>query len=873
MKNVRKWLSLLLALALVFACLPQMSAFAADPSGKCGENLTWRLDTGTGALTISGTGPMSAFPDDTIPWKAYSEQIKSITLESGVTSISEHAFKLCINVTSAVIPYGVKTIGDYAFLNCLSLTNVTIPEGVVSVGMYAFEGCTEMDYAVIPASVTEIKSHAFGFYRGTVFVGEHLDETDLPIEGFTIYGDSGSAAEKYAKQNSIRFVQREGKASIVTFDPNGGTVEPTSLLTDLDGKLESMPIAQKQGQVFIGWWTSPTGGEELDEKAYFLTDTTLYAHWFSGTVPPVQLEYDLIVGGKRVTFSNQSDILGNGVFSFDGENTLTISGNYSSDKEIIVNEGVRGLRIVVEKDSALTSTASNAMRIQADTTITGGRLELNAPSSSKCGIYVFADKNTPSTVTLTLQNADLVVRGAIGISGPLSEHTSKTSLVVDSSNVVSVAQEDGAVCDFGGGITITGCEIEKPAGGKISDDGKSIVDTSGEAAKEVSIGSGIIPFVDISKEQYYYAPVTWAVQHDPQITTGADPTHFSPDKTCTRAQVVTFLWRAKGCQEPTQSDNPFVDVKPDAYYYKAVLWAVERNITNGVDPTHFGPDKGCTRAQVVTFLWRAEGKRDPNKTDNPFTDVKPDAYYYNAVLWAVENRITTGTSPDKFSPDATCTRGQIVTFLYRDLALVNKLLEDDFLMYIEDVFVITGRGVVLTGTVENGVLHPGDQLWVYTNDKETNAPVAIAVTCTAIEAYREVLDEARAGDSIGILIDNQDKSLFSRGDALVGYDVPMYHVTGTVVGDLYLYTKDEGGRHTPIFDSYRPQIVIGTGEAAGTVSNLTAPDGMLMPGHAAFDARISDIALPVVVYPGQTLYIRDGGRTLGEFTVKEIRNG
>ena len=873
MRNTRKWLSLLLALALVFACLPQLSAFAADPSGKCGENLTWRLDTGTGALTISGSGPMSDFPDDTIPWKAYSEQIKTITLESGVTSISDHAFRLCNNATSAAIPYGVKTIGDYAFLNCLSLTSVTIPEGVVSVGMYAFEGCTEMDYAVIPASVTGIKPYAFGFYRGTTHQGEHYYETDFPIEGFTIYGDAGSAAEEYAKQNGIRFVQREGKASIVTFDPNGGTVEPTSLVTDLDGKLESMPVAQKQGQVFIGWWTSPTGGEELDENTYFLTDTTLYAHWFSGTVPPVQLEYDLIIGGKRVTLSNQSDILGNGVFSFDGENTLTVSGNYTSEKEIIVNEDVQGLRIVVEKDSVLTSTGSNAMRIQADTTITGGRLTLNAPSSSMCGIYVYADKNTPSTVTLTLQNADLVVRGAIGISGPFSTYTSKTRLVVDSSDVSITAQEDGAVCDFGGGITIASCTIDSPQGGRISNDVKSIVDANGEAAKEVRIGSGTIPFVDLSKEQYYYEPVMWAVQHDPQITNGTDPTHFSPGKTCTRAQVVTFLWRAKGCQEPAQTDNPFVDVTPDAYYYKAVLWAVERNITNGVDPTHFSPDKGCTRAQVVTFLWRTEGKREPRKTDNPFTDVKPDAYYYDAVLWAVENRITTGTSPDKFSPDSTCTRGQIVTFLYRDLALINKLLEDDFLMYVEDVFVITGRGVVLTGTVENGVLHPGDKLRVYTYEKETNAPVSIAVTCVSIESSRVIQDEARTGDSIGILIDNQDKSLFSRGDALVGPDVPMYHVNGTIVGDLYLYTKDEGGRHTPIFDSYRPQVFIGTKEVAGTVSNLPAPDGMLMPGNTAFDAQISGLAQPVVVYPGQKLYIRDGGRTLGIFTVKEIRNG
>ena len=166
---------------------------------------------------------------------------------------------------------------------------------------------------------------------------------------------------------------------------------------------------------------------------------------------------------------------------------------------------------------------------------------------------------------------------------------------------------------------------------------------------------------------FYYDPVLWAVGHTPQITNGVDPTHFSPDATCTRGQVVTFLWRAKGCPEPTKTDNPFADVKEGAFYYKAVLWAVENGVTNGVDPTHFGPNQGCTRGQVVTFLWRAEGQPKPGSDANPFADVK-GGFYYNAVLWAVEKNITKGTDATHFSPDKTCTRGQIVTFLYRATA-------------------------------------------------------------------------------------------------------------------------------------------------------------------------------------------------------------
>ena len=174
------------------------------------------------------------------------------------------------------------------------------------------------------------------------------------------------------------------------------------------------------------------------------------------------------------------------------------------------------------------------------------------------------------------------------------------------------------------------------------------------------------PFTDVSAGKYYYDPVLWAVNHEPQITNGTSPTTFEPEKTCTRGQVVTFLWRAMGCPEPKSTKNPFTDVKPGEYYYKAVLWAVENRITNGTSDTTFSPGNPCTRAHVVTFLWRAHGE-PPAGSRSPFTDVPGGQYYTDAVLWAVSKNITNGTSATAFSPNNPCTRGQIVTFLYRDL--------------------------------------------------------------------------------------------------------------------------------------------------------------------------------------------------------------
>ena len=169
-------------------------------------------------------------------------------------------------------------------------------------------------------------------------------------------------------------------------------------------------------------------------------------------------------------------------------------------------------------------------------------------------------------------------------------------------------------------------------------------------------------FVDVATGSYYEDAVDWAVENG--ITKGTDDTHFSPDGICTRAQAVTFLWRTAGSPKPEIRTMPFTDVPVGSYYYDAVLWAVENGITKGTSDTTFSPNMTCSRAQIVAFLWRSE-KSPAAGTANPFADVKSTAYYADAVLWAVKENITKGTTNTTFSPDADCTRAQIVTFLWR----------------------------------------------------------------------------------------------------------------------------------------------------------------------------------------------------------------
>ena len=169
-------------------------------------------------------------------------------------------------------------------------------------------------------------------------------------------------------------------------------------------------------------------------------------------------------------------------------------------------------------------------------------------------------------------------------------------------------------------------------------------------------------FTDVLRGKFYSDALVWAVENG--VTAGTTANTFSPNRTCTREQVMTVLWKAMGSPEPSLEENPFTDVPAEKYYCKPILWACQKGVTSGVSPTVFGVGMGCTRAQVVTFLYAAAGKPELTDLENPFEDVQETDYYYEAVLWAYQNGITSGITATTFGPKKTCTRAQIVTFLY-----------------------------------------------------------------------------------------------------------------------------------------------------------------------------------------------------------------
>ena len=402
---------------------------------------------------------------------------------------------------------------------------------------------------------------------------------------------------------------------IVTFDANGGTgsMEPVTVEEGSRYPLPACGFIPPVNMQFSGWALSADGSVIADGAIMVTSNITLYAIWEPVPVNEFVVFFD---GNGGTPAVSSMTTIGHRLAFLPG---AFRSGSYRFDGWYTERNGG-------ELITTSTVFAANTI-VYAHWTYTGG--------SGGSGGYV---------------PGYYIIRATAGAGGSITP-----------SGDVSVRA--------GANQTFT---ITPNRGYAVSDvkiDGRSIGAVRSYTFENISASHTIevqfrvrSSFVDVPSGSYYEDAVDLAVANG--ITTGTDAAHFSPDGICTRAQAVTFLWRAAGRPAPESRTMPFTDVPADSYYYDAVLWAVENGITKGTSSTTFSPDNTCTRAQIVTFLWRSE-QSPAAGSSNPFTDVSADAYYADAVLWAVKEAITTGTTRTTFSPDAECTRAQIVTFLWR----------------------------------------------------------------------------------------------------------------------------------------------------------------------------------------------------------------
>ena len=552
---------------------------------------------------------------------------------------------------------------------------------------------------------------------GYTFVGWYTDAActkgELPKDDNGIYTATGSknGTVYYAKwQLANNFVA-------ITYNSNMAGESSKVIATAKNGTaFASANLFTRAGYSFNGWNTETNGkGTAYNAGASIPTSAnlTLYAQWtldkptISGTTTAVY--------GKEVTLTANTAASGASYQWYKDSKEIPKATTDSLTLTNVADSGAYTVKITVAPDAATSepttvtiTKAAPTIDITADqTSLTGsGTVKLTVTSNGvpKAGtVAVTCDgitvtENTDGTFSAALPNETKTYTFTASYDGDanhekasdtcqvsVTRHTSSSSSSNPTYSVTTPSKSengkvslDKSTAKKGDTVTVT---VTPDAGYQL--DKLTVTDKNGNVLKLTDKGDGkysftmpdgkvevkavfakevkTSPFDDVSADAYYYKAVQWAQEKG--ITDGISSNLFGPKQPCTRSQIVTFLWRAAGSPEPKGTAAGMTDVVPGSYYAKAVAWAVENGITTGTAEGTFSPDATCTRAQAVTFLARAQNAKATGKT--AFSDVPADSYFADAVAWAQANGVTTGTSETTFSPDSDCTRAQIVTFLYR----------------------------------------------------------------------------------------------------------------------------------------------------------------------------------------------------------------
>ena len=408
----------------------------------------------------------------------------------------------------------------------------------------------------------------------------------------------------------------------VSFDANGGTGTMADV-TGISGSytLPANGFTAPAGQQFKGWATSASGTVITDASITVSADTTLYAIW----EPIPATEYTITFNGNGGTPSDSyMTTVGKKLSSLP---TATRSGSYSFDGWYTSG----GTQITTAYVFSANTT------VYAHWTYTGGGGG-GGGSSHSSSYTITVDKTENGTITVSPKSASKGDTVTITVKPDKGYELDTIKVLDKDGGKVKLTEKNGKYTFAmpGSKVTVKGKFVE-------------------EAPEQI--------FADVPVDAYCYEAVKWAASEG--ITGGIGNNLFAPGRPCTRGQIVTFLWRAAGSPAP-KSMSSFADVPADAYYAKAVAWAVENGITGGTGDGKFSPDTTCTRAQAVTFLYRASGSPAVSGSA-AFSDVAANAYYADAVKWAEKNGITGGIGGGLFGSDNNCTRAQIVTFLYRSV--------------------------------------------------------------------------------------------------------------------------------------------------------------------------------------------------------------
>ena len=733
---MKKNICLLLAVLLLLCMAPQVSAAQVVETGSCGENATYTLYS-DGRLVIGGTG---AIRNDAFRWR---QDLTSVEIENGITDIGDFAFEVCSGITSLKLPDSLKTIGQGAFASCSSLTgtlvipdsvtslcgshdpvestlgafdrctgltgvvigsgvtaipygllsgcgnlrSVTMPDSITVIASYALSACHRLNYIEIPAAVASIGPMAFVndySLTGVVFKGSAPD-----MDGPFFCGSFNAVGFYPAGDESWTDVWEGNLISLMpyTVDSQGAFIPQAP---DEEMALWRLYLLQEQ---------YPEGTAYGDNFSYIINGNFITGYGseaFAFQVSDALCDY-LPLGEVRAVDAaavHAGDILYFGeecctVVAVSGD-TVTVAGAEDTVyygrtltlDQVNTATGIRA-RVGVAVYPGLVDPALDFVLEDLPTTMPSEQQVYNTilaledsfpegmPYSSKNHFYtktkppIYYQDGVPCIVNIAGHGCSAFAY----IVSDLCFGNLPARYVLAADMEYDELKVGDSLVGYGHQVVILEVQPEYivVVEGNYNETihwGRTLTreEVQGHYDLYTRYPAGY-PFTDIPEGGFYYKPVLWAVKRG--ITNGISATEFGPNAPCNRAQIVTFLWRAAGSPEPTAAENPFVDVQAGSFYEKAVLWAVEQGITTGTDADHFSPNAVCNRATVVTFLYRAAKSPAVENGSNPFTDVPADTWYTAPVLWAVEQGITNGLSAAEFGPHASCNRAQIVTFLYR----------------------------------------------------------------------------------------------------------------------------------------------------------------------------------------------------------------
>ena len=628
-------------------------------------------EPGSYPVTVAGTGNYTGTVTKSFEIAKADISSAEITYDAGPYGYTGKEWKpeVTVSFNSATLTAG----NDYTVSYENNINAGTAKIIITGIGDH-FTGSTEKTFTINSA---EISGCTFAPIADVTYnTKAHTPEVTVAISGRTLEADKDYTVSYASNINAgTATVTVTGKGNFTgtasktfTINKAGLTLNPctiSELCTETDLKTRTLPsdffLAGETETGFSIKLTAVEGGDDIfavapavvegENKITFRLKNEVGAATFTVTVTPVSGNYN--GGSYALTISTHDRTDVSGSISFpDGSAVYTGTGIKYENATI---SGYSGTLRYGYTPNASTGASLDASGLPL--TVGTYTVAVTFNSDASFGYKTATFTITKATPTGTPGYTKLESSGKTLADAKLTVGTIRPAGTIAWDLPLTTVLEDGKAyawtftpADTHNYTILTGTLIP------YVDDGMDYI------PGVIGGNTGSFNFHDVSRLDYFYDAVKWAAENG--IASGTGRYTFSPNAVCTRAQTVTFLWRAAGSPLPRYRVCPFTDVQPSDYYYNAVLWAVEQGITTGLNATTFGPDVTVTRGQVATFLYRAASAAKPS-TFNPFTDVKTTAYNYNAILWAYDNRITTGTSDTTFSPDAYCTRAQIVTFLYR----------------------------------------------------------------------------------------------------------------------------------------------------------------------------------------------------------------